>query len=80
MSLTSARLVKENVGTGGKSTLAGLWFRYLPFSLVVNGLSPKVEMYAWLQYNIILLHDAIGHEHVVEAAMGMEWRPWEMST
>ena len=45
MSFTSARLVKEYVGTGGKSTWAGLWFGYLPFSLVVNGLRPTVEIF-----------------------------------
>ena len=44
MSLTNARLVKEKVGTGGKSALTGLWLRYLAFSVVVNRLSSMVEM------------------------------------
>ena len=61
MSFTNARLVKEKVGTGGKSTLTGLWLRYLAFSVVVNELSSsRVEM--------ILCIINPRHEHV----MGVE--------
>ena len=67
MSLTNARLVKEKVGTGGKSTLTGLWLRYLAFSVVVNELSSMVEMILCI---INPRHEhvmgAMGHEHAIK--------------
>ena len=52
MSLISARFVKENVGTGGKSSWAGIKLLYLPFKLLVDALSPMAKFQSiWLVLN-----------------------------
>ena len=54
MPLISARFVKENVGTGGKSSWAGIRVLYLPFKLLVDALSPVTKFQSiWLVLNCI---------------------------